>query len=49
MIMSILLIIQEARCIIVSSHSLVLKAMPAIVKSSKCQNVIKIDEDNNEV
>ena len=34
----------EARCIIVSSHNLVLKAMPAIVKSSKCLNIIKIND-----
>ena len=38
----------EARCIIISSHSLVLKAMPAIVKSSKCHNIIKINEEKNE-
>jgi long-chain acyl-CoA synthetase len=37
----------EARCIIVSSHSLLLKAMPAIVKSSKCRNIIKINEEKN--
>ena len=35
----------EARCIIISSHSLALKALPAVVKSSKCKNVIKIDND----
>jgi len=37
----------EARCIIISSHSLALKALPAVVKSSKCKNVIKIDNDKN--
>ncbi len=37
----------EARCIIVASHSLALKALPAVVKSSKCKNVIKIDNDKN--
>ena len=36
-----------ARCIIVSSHSLALKAIPAVLKSPKCQNIIKIDEDND--
>ena len=35
----------EARCIIIASHSLALKALPAVVKSSKCKNVIKIDND----
>ncbi len=35
-----------ARCIIVSSHDLVLKALPAIVKSQKCKSIIKINEDN---
>ena len=35
-----------ARCIIVSSHNLALKAIPAVLKSSKCQNIIKIDQDN---
>ena len=37
----------EARCIIISSHSLALKALPSVVKSSKCKNVIKIDNDKN--
>ena len=37
----------EARCIIISSHSLALKALPAVAESSKCKNVIKIDNDNN--
>ena len=36
-----------ARCLIVSSHSLTIKAMPAVIKSSKCQNIIKIDDDEN--
>ena len=31
----------EARCAIVSSHYLLTKAIKAITKSSKCQNVIK--------
>ena len=35
----------EARCIIISSNSLTLKALPAVVKSLKCRNIIKIDED----
>ena len=34
-----------ARCIIVSSHNLALKAIPAVLKSSKCQNIIKIDQN----
>ena len=36
-----------ARCLIVSSHSLTIKAIPAVIKSSKCQNIIKIDDDEN--
>ena len=36
-----------ARCIIVSSHELFLKALPAIESSADCKNVIKINEDNN--
>ena len=36
-----------ARCVIVSSHNLALKAIPAVLKSTKCQNIIKIDEDIN--
>ena len=36
-----------ARCLIVSSHSLAIKAIPAVIKSSKCQNIIKIDDDEN--
>ena len=35
-----------ARCIIISSHELCLKALPAIEKSTDCKNVIKINEDN---
>ena len=35
----------DARCLIVSSHNLISKAIPAVLESSKCQNVIKIDED----
>ena len=37
----------QCRCIIISSHSLAIKAIPAVIKSSKCQNIIKIEEDNN--
>ena len=37
----------EARCLIVSSHNLISKALPAVLESSKCQNVIKIEEDDN--
>ena len=37
----------EARCVIVSSHSLIIKAIPAVIKSSKCQNIIKIEEDGH--
>ena len=36
-----------ARCLFVSSHSLAVKAIPAVIKSSKCQNIIKIDDDEN--
>ena len=35
-----------ARCLIVSSHDLISKAIPAVLESSKCQNIIKIDNDN---
>jgi len=38
----------EARCLIVSSHNLTLKVIPAVLESSKCQNIIKIDEDRKE-
>ena len=37
----------EARCIIISSHDLAIKAIPAVLKSSKCNNIIKIDNDEN--
>ena len=36
----------EARCLIVSSQSLISKAIPAVLESPKCQNIIKIEEDN---
>ena len=35
------------RCAIVSSHELLKKVLPAIEKISHCQNVIKINNDNN--
>ncbi len=38
----------EARCIIVSSHDLLLKVIPAILKSPKCKTVIKINDDGKE-
>ncbi len=38
----------EARCAIISSDNLAEKAYPAIAKSSKCKNVIKIDNDSVE-
>ena len=37
----------QCRCVIISSHSLAIKAIPAVIKSSKCQNIIKIEEDND--
>ena len=37
----------EARCIIISSHELALKAIPAVTASSRCQNIIKMNEDDN--
>ena len=37
----------EARCIIISSHNLALKALPSVAESSKCKNVIKINNDKN--
>ena len=37
-----------ARCLIVSSHDLTSKALPAVLESSKCTNVIKIEEDRIE-
>ena len=36
-----------ARCMIISSHELCLKALPAIENSSKCKNVIKINQDGH--
>ena len=38
----------EARCVIVSSHNLITKAIPAVLESSKCQNIIKIEDDKKE-
>ena len=35
-----------ARCMIISSHELCLKALPAIESSTDCKNVIKINDDN---
>ncbi len=35
-----------ARCAVVSSHELMKKVLPAIEQVSNCQNVIKINEDN---
>jgi long-chain acyl-CoA synthetase len=35
-----------ARCLIVSSHDLIIKAIPAVLESSKCNNIIKIENDN---
>jgi long-chain acyl-CoA synthetase len=37
-----------ARCLIVSSHDLTLKAIPAVIESSKCKNIIKIEQDKKE-
>jgi len=37
-----------ARSIIISSHELVQKAIPAVLKSKKCQNIIKINNDKEE-
>ena len=37
-----------ARCLIVSSHDLMSKALPAVLESSKCTNIIKIEEDRIE-
>lgn len=34
-----------ARCIIISSDSLIIKSIPAVIKSPKCQNIIKIDSN----
>ena len=36
-----------ARCMIISSHELCIKALPALEKSNQCKNVIKINEDDN--
>ena len=36
----------SARCMIISSHELCLKALPAIESSTDCKNVIKINDDN---
>ncbi len=35
-----------ARCAIVSSHELMKKVLPAIEQVSQCQNVVKINDDN---
>ena len=35
-----------ARCMIISSHELCLKALPAIESSTDCKNVIKINDDS---
>ena len=35
-----------ARCMIISSHELCLKALPALENSSNCKNIIKINDDN---
>ncbi len=35
-----------ARCMIISSHELCLKALPAIESSNDCKNVIKINDDS---
>ena len=37
-----------ARCMIVSSHELCIKALPALEQSTNCKNIIKINEDGNE-
>ena len=34
-----------ARCMIISSHELCIKALPAVESSADCKNVIKINED----
>ena len=36
-----------ARCMVISSHELCIKALPALEKSNQCKNVIKINEDDN--
>ncbi|MDC1184635.1 long-chain fatty acid--CoA ligase [Alphaproteobacteria bacterium] len=35
-----------ARCMIISSHELCVKALPALENSSNCKNIIKIDADS---
>ena len=35
-----------ARCLIVSSQDLISKVIPAVLESSKCQNIIKINDDS---
>ncbi|MDC0161713.1 AMP-dependent synthetase/ligase [bacterium] len=35
----------SARCMIISSHELCVKALPAVESSSNCKNVIKINDD----
>ena len=37
-----------ARCLIASTHELISKAIPAVLESNKCQNIIKIEENNIE-
>jgi len=36
-----------ARCMIISSHELCLKALPAVESSADCKNVIKINDDDH--
>ena len=36
-----------ARCMIISSHELCLKALPAVENSTDCKSVIKINQDSN--
>ena len=36
-----------ARCMIISSHELCLKALPALESSSDCKSIIKINDDNH--
>ena len=35
-----------ARCVIVSNHDLTKKVIPAVMNSSQCQTIIKINQDN---
>jgi long-chain acyl-CoA synthetase len=37
-----------ARCLIASTHALISKDIPAVLESNKCQNIIKIEENNIE-